>query len=111
MACCPVACSGARYWAVPMTWPVAVSGTWSARRAMPKSVTFTRPLGVIIRLPGLTSRCTRPWACAAESAAAVCRMMLSVRSVESVESFSRIADRGWPGTSSITRYAEPSSSP
>ena len=103
MACCPVACSGARYWAVPITWPVAVSGTWSARRAMPKSVTFTRPVGVIMRLPGLTSRCTSPWAWAAESAAAVCAMIRRVRSGESTFSFSRMEDSGWPGTSSMTR--------
>ena len=30
---------------MPMTWPVAVSGTWSAMRAMPKSVIFTAPVG------------------------------------------------------------------
>ena len=74
VAVCPVACSGARYWAVPITCPVAVRGTWSASRAMPKSVTFTRLSGVIIRLPGFTSRCTRPWAWAAASARAVCPM-------------------------------------
>ena len=45
---------------MPMTWPVAVSGTWSAMRAMPKSVILTRPSGVISRLPGLMSRCTSP---------------------------------------------------
>ena len=66
---CPEACSGERYCTVPMTWPVAVSGTWSAMRAMPKSVILTRPSGVMSRLPGLMSRCTRPAACAACSAA------------------------------------------
>ena len=66
---CPLACSGERYWTVPMTWPVAVSGTWSAMRAMPKSVILTRPSGVISRLPGLMSRCTRPAAWAACRAA------------------------------------------
>ena len=68
----PLACSGERYCTVPMTWPVAVSGTWSVMRAMPKSVIFTRPSGVTSRLPGLMSRCTRPAACAACSAIAVC---------------------------------------
>ncbi len=40
---------------MPMTWPVAVSGTWSAIRAMPKSVIFTRPSGVRRGLPGLSA--------------------------------------------------------
>ena len=79
----PDACSGERYCTVPMTWPVAVSGTWSAMRAMPKSVIFTRPSGVMSRLPGLMSRCTRPAACAACRAAAVCATMSSTLSVES----------------------------
>ena len=80
---CPDACSGERYCTVPMTWPVAVSGTWSAMRAMPKSVILTRPSGVMSRLPGLMSRCTRPAACAACSAAAVCATMSRILSVES----------------------------
>ena len=33
-------------------------------RAMPKSVTFTWPCGVINTLPGLMSRCTTPLRCA-----------------------------------------------
>ncbi len=69
-AACPLACSGERYCTVPITWPVAVSGTWSAIRAMPKSVILMRPSGVISRLPGLMSRCTSPawWAaCSADA--------------------------------------------
>ncbi len=56
---------------------LAVSGTWSAMRAMPKSVIFTRPSGVMSRLPGLISRCTRPAWWAACSAEAVCATMSS----------------------------------
>ena len=81
---CPLACSGERYCTVPITWPVAVSGTWSAMRAMPKSVILTRPSGVISRLPGLMSRCTSPAAWAACSAAAVCATMSSTLSAGSV---------------------------
>ncbi len=108
---CPDACSGERYCTVPMTWPVAVSGTWSAMRAMPKSVIFTRPSGVISRLPGLMSRCTRPAACAACSAEAVWATMSSARSGGSFDSRSRIVDSASPGTSSMTRNADPFSSP
>ncbi|CNK98240.1 Uncharacterised protein [Mycobacterium tuberculosis] len=96
---------------MPMTWPVAVSGTWSAMRAMPKSVIFTRPSGVMRRFPGLMSRCTRPAACAAWRAEAVCATMSSVLSALSEPSRSRMVDRASPGTSSMTRYALPFSSP
>ena len=48
------------YWAVPITMPVWVTGAASTALAMPKSVSFTWPVGVIRMLPGLTSRCTRP---------------------------------------------------
>ena len=48
------------YCAVPITMPVWVTGAASTALAMPKSVSFTWPVGVIRMLPGLTSRCTRP---------------------------------------------------
>lgn len=51
----PDACSGDRYWTVPMTCPVTVRGTWLVIRAIPKSVIFTLLFGVISRLPGLMS--------------------------------------------------------
>jgi hypothetical protein len=52
------------YWAVPITIPVWVTGAASTALAMPKSVSFTVPVGVMRMLPGLTSRCTRPAVCA-----------------------------------------------
>ncbi|SKU64821.1 Uncharacterised protein [Mycobacteroides abscessus subsp. abscessus] len=52
------------YCAVPITMPVCVTGAASTALAMPKSVSFTWPVGVMRMLPGLTSRCTRPAACA-----------------------------------------------
>src|SRR5437764_1418437 len=60
---CPCACSGERYWAVPMIEPVSVISDAPAR-AMPKSVTFTFPCGPTITLCGLKSRWITPrlWA-------------------------------------------------
>ena len=59
----PCACSGERYCAVPMIEPVCVMSEAPAR-AMPKSVTVTRPSSERITLCGLMSRCTIPrlWA-------------------------------------------------
>ena len=56
----PCACSGEKYVAVPSTAPVFVSGSLASARAIPKSVTFTCPCGVMSTLPGFTSRCTTP---------------------------------------------------
>jgi len=39
---------------------VIVAELSDTARAMPKSITLTAPPGVIITLPGLTSRCTIP---------------------------------------------------
>jgi hypothetical protein len=46
----PRACSGDRYWAVPTIEPTSVISTSLVARAMPKSVTFSRPSGVSIML-------------------------------------------------------------
>jgi hypothetical protein len=54
----PRACSGDRYWAVPMTcavWVMVACESLTAR-AMPKSITLTSPVRVSITLPGLMSR-------------------------------------------------------
>ncbi len=58
----PRACSGDRYWAVPMTAAVCVMviSVEVSARAMPKSMTLMSPLGVIMTLPGLMSRWTMP---------------------------------------------------
>ncbi len=55
----PCACSGDRYCAVPITEPVSVMSDAPAR-AIPKSVTLTRPSSSIITFCGLMSRCTMP---------------------------------------------------
>ena len=59
----PCACSGERYCAVPMIEPVSVMSEVPAR-AIPKSVTRTRPSLSISTLWGLRSRWTMPrlWA-------------------------------------------------
>ena len=103
VAALPSACSGERYCGVPMTWPVWVSATASAARAIPKSVIFTTRSGVTSRLAGLTSRCTIPraWAAARPSAACAARSAAVSGSIGSPPRSS--ADSGWPRTSSITR--------
>ena len=65
----PRACSGERYWAVPTIEPTSVICWVFAARAMPKSVTFSRPSSVSTMLWGLMSRWITPWRWAASSAA------------------------------------------
>jgi hypothetical protein len=80
-----------------------VSGTWSAIRAMPKSVILTRPSGVISRLPGLDVAVHEPGRVARLQAGGVCATMSSTRSVDSTRSRSRSELSASPGTSSMTR--------
>ena len=103
VAALPSACSGERYCGVPMTWPVWVSATASAARAIPKSVIFTVPSGVTSRLAGFTSRCTMPSACAAliPSAAWASSSAAGSGGIGSPPRSS--ADSGSPRTSSMTR--------
>ena len=56
---------------MPITEPVWVRSSLVPARAMPKSVTFTPPVGVSSTLPGFTSRCTTPERCANASADAI----------------------------------------
>ncbi len=74
----PCACSGDRYWAVPMIEPVSVMSDAPAR-AMPKSVTLARPSSSIITLWGLRSRCTTPRRCAKRAARRICEVMSIAR--------------------------------
>ena len=75
----PCACSGDTYCAVPTTMPVRVSGTAAAAFAMPKSVIFTCPFCVIMRLPGFMSRCTRPMRWITARPCAACSSTSSAR--------------------------------
>ncbi len=58
----PLACSGDKYWAVPITAEVLVSllPLSASARAMPKSITFTAPALLIMMFAGLTSRWMMP---------------------------------------------------
>ncbi len=98
-----MACSGAMYWAVPTTIPVCVTADAPIDLAIPKSVSFTCPAGVMRMLPGLTSRWTRPMAWAALRARPVCSSMSRVCRIGSVPSRARTSDSGSPTTSSMTR--------
>ena len=49
----------------------------AAAFASPKSSTFTTPSGVILMFAGFRSRWTIPFSCAASSASAICRAMVS----------------------------------
>ncbi len=98
-----LACSGETYCAVPITMPLCVRCAASIARAIPKSVIFTWPSGVISRFPGLMSRCTMPASCAAASAAAACATTSRVAPADILPTRASAADSGWPSTSSITR--------
>jgi len=58
----PLACSGEKYDAVPRMAVVCATVVDESEmaRAMPKSITLTWPVLVIMMLPGLMSRCTTP---------------------------------------------------
>ena len=58
----PWACSGERYWAVPMTACVCVMVALvsATARAMPKSMTLMSPWLPIMTFAGLMSRWTMP---------------------------------------------------
>ena len=72
-------------------------------RAMPKSITFTAPVGVIMMLAGLMSRCTMPRLWLNSSAVHTSAMMEIARLGGSAPwrwiSFPTV----WPSTYSITR--------
>ena len=73
VTCEPRACSGERYWAVPMIEPTSV--IWLApERAIPKSVTLRRPSFPTSTLCGFTSRWTIPCLCAKPTAARIWRV-------------------------------------
>ena len=67
----PLACSGARYWAVPRMEPASVIPE-SPARAMPKSMTLTVPPRSSMTFCGLMSRCTMPLRWANSTAASSC---------------------------------------
>ena len=70
--------------------------------AMPKSATFTWPVGEMMMLPGFTSRCTTPLRWANPSAAATSAVISADRRGCSGPSVRMISDRLRPSTYSIT---------
>ncbi len=70
VAVSPRACSGLMYWTEPRVIPGRVIWASAIARAIPKSVTSTRPSWASMMLPGLMSRWTIPRAWAAASARA-----------------------------------------
>ena len=80
-------------------------------RARPKSATLTSPEAEIRTFSGLMSRCTMPWACAAESACSTCSSSASERAGD-IGACSRISSRKVvPRTCSMTMKSRPWSSP
>ncbi len=100
----PFACSGEKYVAVPRTDSVRVSESAACARAIPKSMTFTSPVGVIITFAGLMSRCTSPARCANDKPAATPSAISAARSGSSGPSSRMMSERLRPCTYSMTMY-------
>ena len=87
---------------MPSTVAVWVRGSVLAARAMPKSMTFTSPGGVIMMFPGLTSRWTIPAAWAKDRAEATCAAISAARSGMRWPSVFRTSASVLPATYSMT---------
>ncbi len=74
----------------------------SIPRAIPRSISLTRPSGVSITFAGLTSRCTIPAACATASASPTRAAIMVARSAGSGPSCRTTSASVVPGTSSMT---------
>ncbi len=105
----PRATSGARYAGVPESAPASVIVVSPVAREMPKSVSFTAPPRPISTLPGFTSRCTMPAACAAASAIATLPPILAASAGDSGPVSSSTAARLSEGRYSITIQGSSSS--
>ena len=106
----PLMISGAMYDGDPTSSPVPVMVSSPAARAMPKSVSFTRPSVPSRMLPGLTSRWVIPAACAASSAPRTARPTVATRSGCSGPSSLITSASDRDGTSSMTTQGRASSS-
>ena len=95
------------YCGVPAITLEQVKLASSTVRAKPKSVINTRSIPFSSRmLAGLTSRCTKPWACAAANPAAVC---MPIRRISRTGNGPRRSNRCCnerPGTYCITIYGK-----
>jgi hypothetical protein len=106
----PIATSGAMYAGEPSTRPALVIGASATLRAMPKSVSFTRPSSAMSTLPGFTSRWVMPLRCAARNPPAVAKPTTATWDTVSVPWSLIIVARLRDGTSSITTIGSPSTS-
>jgi hypothetical protein len=110
----PSACSGDRYAAVPITKPVRVrvgSPVEVTARAMPKSMTFVSPDGMIMMFAGFTSLWTSPFSWALASASATSRAIFAARCDSRGPSASITSLSVWPSRYSMTIQWMPSSLP
>ena len=89
---------------MPITAAVWVTAAWpsATARAMPKSITLTAPVLVIITLAGLTSRCTMPCRCEKSSAALTSAMISIARCPGSGPSVFTMSRSVRPSTYSMT---------
>ncbi len=110
LAGCPRIRSGAQNPGVPMTMPAWVSPGSPCKVAMPKSVSTALPSGVIRMLPGLTSRCTTPAACAVPSASSSVMPIIAARAGGSGPSSARTWASDLDGTSSMMIHGVPPAS-
>ena len=106
----PLTISGAMYDGEPTSSPVPVIVSSPAARAIPKSVSFTRPSCPSRMLPGLTSRWVMPAACAASSAPRMASPTVATRSGCSGPSSLITSASDRDGTSSMTTQGRESSS-
>ncbi len=83
---------------------VIVAAESETARAMPKSITLTVPCGVIITLPGLTSRCTIPLRWLKSSAAQMSAVSDIARSGSSRPSRRSTSRSVSPSMYSMTMY-------
>jgi hypothetical protein len=100
----PRACSGERYCAVPITawvW-VIVPAESAIARAIPKSITFTAPVGVSMTLAGLMSRCTMPARWEYSRADSTPAVISTASSIGTAAPSRRMSRTVWPSTYSIT---------
>ena len=95
---------------MPIMAPVRVSAE-SPMRAMPKSVTTTRPSSASITLYEVTSRWTMCRPCAAPSAESTARAIWTASSGGSAPSRRRRCFSVSPGTYSMAMYVTPSAVP
>ncbi len=100
------------YAGVPTSPPTVAAGPAAAiARAMPKSVSTTRPSAAMRTLSGLRSLWITPAACALARPAAIACAISTARATEKAPSRAMAAASDSPSTSSMVRNFSPSCSP